>query len=418
MNGRLEKTSIRLGLLPLADAAPIVAAKARGFFARHGLNVELSVERAWAAVRDKVAAGMLDGAQMLAPMPIAATLQLDGIGVPMVTALSLNLNGNAITVSEALSARMRQVAPEAGNALQWARALARVLEADRQAGHRPPTFAHVFPFSTHHYELRMWLTSGGIDPDADVNLCVVPPPRMVDELEAGRVDGFCVGAPWSDVAAQRRVGATVATKYEIWNNSPEKVLGVTRDWADAHPNTHRALIAALIEAARWLDDAPAHRGDTAQLMIGGGWVPAAPKAVQASLRLQPGGLVFHRGAATFPWRSHAIWFALQMLRWRQCRTAPDLRTLVHEVYRCETYREAAALIAEPCPPTDFKTEGAHADPWSLRASDGRTLELGPDLLLDGTVFDPASPLHWLERQELGRPTVGHALLQAANASLG
>jgi nitrate/nitrite transport system substrate-binding protein len=397
---RPEKTSLRLGLLPLADAAPIVVAKARGFFARHGLEVELRMERAWAGLRDKLAMGVLDAAQMLAPMPVAATLGLDGMAVPMVTALSLNLNGNAITVSEALFRRMQELAPQARHASQWAGALARVLEQDRAEGRPPPTFAHVFPFSTHHYELRMWLCSGGIDPDRDVKLCVVPPPRMVSELAAGQVDGFCVGAPWSEVATRRGLGVTVATKYAIWNNSPEKVLGVTQDWANAHPATHLALVAALIEAARWLD-LPEHRAETARLMIANGWVQAPAEAVAASLQAQAGGLLFHRHAATFPWRSHAVWFALQMLRWQQCWTAPDLAALAQEVYRCEIYREAAVRVGEPCPASDFKLEGLHADTWAMAGSDGLALELGADRLLDGSVFDPHQPLRWLELQRPG-----------------
>lgn len=409
----LEKTSLRLGLLPLADAAPLVIAKARGFFARHGLDVELRVERAWAALRDKVAMGVLDAAQMLAPIPIAATLGLDGIAVPMVTALSLNLNGNAITVSRALHERMRAHAPAHADAAQSARALARVLEADRKAHLPPPVFAHVFPFSTHHYELRMWLASAGIDPDAHVRLCVVPPPRMVGELAAGRVDGFCVGAPWSEVATRLGLGVTVATKYAIWNNSPEKVLGVTRDWADAHPATHRAMVAALIEAARWLD-LPEHRGVAAQLMIDNGWVQAPAETIRASLQMQPEGLMFHRHAATFPWRSHAMWFALQMLRWRQCWTAPDLNALARDVYRCETYREAAALVAEPCPASDYKMEGSHASAWSVPGGGGGALELGADLLLDGTVFDPDKPLRWFDRQPAVAGMVDREVLRAAN----
>jgi two-component system, oxyanion-binding sensor len=397
---KLEKTSLRLGLLPLADAAPLAVAKSRGFFARHGLEVELRVERAWAALRDKLAMGMLDAAQMLAPMPVAATLGLDGMAVPMVTALSLNLNGNAITVSQALHRRMRRHASADADAAQWAQALARVLEEDRAQGRPPPTFAHVFPFSTHHYELRMWLSSAGIDPDSAVKLCVVPPPRMVTELAAGHVDGFCVGAPWSEVATRRGLGVTVTTKFAIWNNSPEKVLGVTRDWADAHPATHRALVAALIEAARWLD-LPEHRAEAAQLMIGNGWVQAPAEAVRASLQPQTGGLLFHRHAATFPWRSHAMWFALQMLRWRQCWSAPDLGALAQEVYRCETYREAAALVAEPCPASDLKAEGGHAQAWPTTDAGGAPLELGADLLLDGSTFDPATPWRWLQQQAPG-----------------
>jgi len=186
-----------------------------------------------------------------------------------------------------------------------------------------------------------------------------------------------------------------------------------RDWAEAHPGTHRALVAALIEAARWLD-LPEHRAEAAQLMIDNGWVQAPADTIRASLQLHPDGLVFHRHAATFPWRSHAIWFTLQMLRWRQCWVAPDLGALAHEVYRCETYREAAALVAEPCPVSDYKMEGEHAAAWMMETLGGSALELGADLLLDGTVFDPQAPLRWLEHQPVVAGTVDRAMLRVAN----
>lgn len=397
-----EKNQLRLGLLPLADAAPLVVAKYRGLFARHGLHVELSLEHSWAAIRDKVATGILDGAQMLAPMTVAASLGLDGLGVPMLTALSLNLNGNAITVSSALFSRMQRQAPSAGNAIGWAHALRLVLEADRRAGRPPPVFAHVYPFSTHHYELRLWLASAGIDPDHDVQLCVVPPPRMIDELTAGRIDGYCVGAPWGDLAVRRGLGMHVASKHEIWNNSPEKVLGVTREWADRHPGTHVALVAALIEGARWLDQ-PQNRAPAAKLMVEGGWARADRDCMEAALLAKPGGIVFQRHAATFPWRSHGIWFALQMMRAGQAGGSIDLTTAARTAYRTDIYREAAALVGQPCPPSDFKSEGGNAEPWLLQSQDGVALELGADRLLDGAKFDPWAPLEWLRAQSWTPP---------------
>lgn len=410
----LERTVLRLGLLPLADAAPLVIAKLRGAFLRHGLQVELRVERSWSAIRDKVAAGLLDGGQMLAPMPVAATLGLDGLAVPMVTAMTLSLNGNAITVSTALYERMRALTPEATDAEKCAIALAKLLEADRKSGRPPLVFAHVFPFSTHHYELRTWLSSAGINPDEDVRLCVVPPAQMVAELEAGRVDGICVGGPWGEVAEQKGSGVVVATKFEIWNNSPEKVLGVTRDWAEANPNTHRAMIAALIETARWLDE-PDNRIEAARLMSRNGWVEAPAKAVQSALKMSTGGIVFHLGAATFPWRSHAVWFAVQMLRWRQCWLAPNLMEVAHDAYWCETYREAAAMVNEPCPLTDFKTEGTRSAQWTLPTTTGSMLKLAPDLMLGGTTFDATQALRWLRSQMLGVPKVDDAILELANS---
>ena len=415
MHSKLEKTSLRLGLLPLADAAPLVIAKSHGFFARHGLDVELSVERAWAALRDKVAAGVLDGGQMLAPMPIAATLGLDGVAVPMVTAMNLSLNGNAIIVSRSLHERIAELVEGPVNAGNSAEALARLIAADRAQGKRRLVFAHVFPFSAHHYELRMWLVSANIDPDNDVLLCVVPPSQMVQELDAGRVDGYCVGEPWNEVARQRGIGMTVATKHEIWNNSPEKVLGVTRDWAYAHPNTHRAMVAALIETARWLDQ-PENRIIAAEQMIADGVIDAPAAALKAALELRTGGIVFHRGAATFPWRSHAVWFMLQMLRWRQCWMAPNFSDVAAEVYRCELYREVAASIGEPCPRGDYKSEGDGRDGSVMPSADGRSIRLGADGMLDGSVFDPVDPIGWLTRQTLGLPAVGQASLLLANVA--
>ncbi len=414
MQYRLEKSAIRLGMLPLADAAPLVMAQSRGAFQRHGLQVELRVERSWSAIRDKVAAGLLDGGQMLAPMPVAATLGLDGLAVPMVTAMTLSLNGNAITVSSALHERLCAVMPGVAGAAHYARALALLLAADRNQGRAPVVFAHVFPFSTHHYELRTWLSSAGIDPDQDVRLCVVPPAQMVAELEAGRVDGICVGGPWGEVAAQHGSGVVVATKYEIWNNSPEKVLGVARDWAEANPNTHRAMIGALIETARWLDE-PENRMEAAQLMSRNGWVEAPAKAVQSALQMSTGGIVFHRGAATFPWRSHAVWFAVQMLRWRQCWLAPNLMHMANDAYRCETYREAAARVNEPCPLVDFKTEGTRNAQWILPSTSGPVLKLAPDLMLGGTTFDATQALSWLRGQTLGVPRIREASLESANS---
>lgn len=413
MHRGLEKTSIRLGLLPLADAAPLVIAKSHGFFARAGLDVELSVERAWAALRDKVATGVLDGGQMLAPMPIAATLGLDGVAVPMVTAMTLSLNGNAIIVSNALHERITAHVDGPVDACSTAEALARLIAADRIEGRRRLVFAHVFPFSAHHYELRMWLASANIDPDSDVQLCVVPPSQMVQELEAGRVDGYCVGEPWNEVARQRGIGTMVASKHEIWNNSPEKVLGVTREWAYAHPNTHRAMVAALIETARWLDQ-PENRSVAAEQMIADGVINVPLQALRAALEMRNGGIVFHRGAATFPWRSHAVWFILQMLRWRQCWMAPNFSNIAAEVYRCELYREVAARIGEPCPRSDYKIEGDGRDGSVMPAADGRSIRLGADSMLDGSIFDPADPIGWLNRQTLGLPAIGQASLRLAN----
>ena len=251
----LEKTELTLGFIPLTDCAPLVVAKEKGYFDKYGLKVTLSKETSWANIRDKVALGILDGAQMLAGMPLAMSLGIGPMAKPMVTAFSMDLNGNAITVSNALFARMQQADPQSMMKKPLsAHALKKVIEENRKAGGEPLTFAMVFPYSTHNYELRYWMAAAGIDPDKDVRLVVVPPPQMVGQLEKGTIDGYCVGEPWNAQAGQAGLGHTLITKYEIWNNSPEKVLGVTQEWAEQYPNTHRALLMALLEASRWLDE--------------------------------------------------------------------------------------------------------------------------------------------------------------------
>ncbi|MFA9460685.1 CmpA/NrtA family ABC transporter substrate-binding protein [Thiohalorhabdus sp. Cl-TMA] len=394
----IEKSTLRLGFIPLTDCAVLVMAKELGFFARNGLDVTLVREASWANIRDKVALGALDGAHMLATMPLAATSGVSAVNRPMVTAFGMGLGGNGITLSNALHERMRALAPreEADSPLGSARALKRVIEADRRQGNPPLTFAHVFPASTHNYELRYWLAAGGIDPDRDVRLTVVPPPQMVSALGHGGIAGYCVGEPWNTRAAETGLGRMVATSYDLWNNSPEKVLGITREWAGRHPRTHQALLRALLEAARWLDD-PDHRREAAGILSDGAYVGAPRTAIERGLsgRMQMAGgerllrdfFVFHRYAANFPWRSHASWFLAQMIRWGDLPRAQDVAATAAAVYKPGLYRRVAAELGVPYPTVDRKGEGFHCAPWTLRAA-SQPIPMGPDCFLDGARFYP------------------------------
>lgn len=406
MSSNLEKTALTLGFIPLTDCAPLVIAKEHGWFEKYGLDVTLSKETSWANIRDKVALGILDGAQMLAPMPLAMSLGVGPIHKPMVTAFTMDLNGNAITVSNALYERMQRAdAAAMAERPVGARALKAVLDADRKAGRPPLTFAMVFPESTHNYELRYWMAAAGIDPERDVRLVVVPPPQMVGQLERGSIDGYCVGEPWNAQAVQAGIGRTLITKYEIWNNSPEKVLGVTQEWAEQYPNTHHALLLALLEAGRWLDE-PDHRIEAAALIARSVYVNAPEHVVRMSMtgtfqyaadempRALPDFNVFHRYAANFPWRSHALWFISQMMRWGQLGRAVDMQAVAEEVYRPDLYRRAAAELSLPCPGIDYKTEGKHDAGWKLYESE-TSLPMGADRFLDGRLFDPSQPLEYL-----------------------
>ena len=394
----IEKRRLRIGFVPLADCAPIVFAKERGYFRRHGLNVELSREVSWASLRDKVAAGALDAAQMLAPMPFAAALGLGGLELPICTGHSLGLGGNAITVSEALYRRLADADPDALAARPVsATALRDLIERDRAAGRPPLRFGIVFPYSTHDLELRYWLASAGIDPDRDVSLRVVAPPFMVQRLEEGLLDGYCVGEPWNALAAARRSGRALVTKHEIWNHAPEKVLGVAEAWLERHPATHRALLRALLEAAALIDE-PDRRLEVAHVIAGESFVDAPVDVVYRSLAWAGrggAGPVFHRNAATHPWISHATWLLSQMVRWGYVEKPIDLRATARRVYRPDLHREAAADLGLAAPLVDEKVEGAHGSAWMLDEATA-PIPMGPDRFFDGLRFDPDEVISYLE----------------------
>jgi ABC-type nitrate/sulfonate/bicarbonate transport system substrate-binding protein len=363
-----EISTVHAGIIPLLDCAPLVVAAEFGFAEKYNLRLEISREQSWASIRDKVTIGHLDCAHMLGPMVIASTLGIGHVRTPLIAPMALGLNGNAITVSNDLHDRLLAAGLNGDDVLSGAKALKAVIAEDLAAGRRPLTFGVVFPFSAHNYELRGWLAAGGINPDFDLRLVVIPPPLMVANLDQGLIDGFCVGAPWNAVAVEAGIGEIVATKSRIWHNGPEKVLGVRASWAAAHPRTLNALIRALVEAAQWVER-PENRRAVAETL-------AAPHylGIDAAILAQamagnlpgraPGGAVndpdfitFFRDDATFPWRSHGAWFAEQMIRWRQIDQDTDVCALAEQVYRPDIYRAAVRPLGIDVPDADWKSEG-------------------------------------------------------------
>ncbi|GAA0597625.1 CmpA/NrtA family ABC transporter substrate-binding protein [Caenispirillum bisanense] len=398
----MADTVVTLGFLPLIDCAVPVVAHELGFAAAEGLTLDLQREASWAAVRDKLAFGLLDAAHILAPLPLAIHLGLGGMpAVAMTVPMALGLGGNAITVSTALYARLLDADPEAmaGPRGGSARALKRVIAADRAAGRPPLSFATVFPFSSHTYELRLWLASAGIDPDRDVNLGVVAPARMVESLASGWIDGYCVGEPWNLRAVQRGVGAIVATKGDIWPASPEKVLGLRAEWANRQPDLTAALVRALVRAAQWADAAE-NRDALADLLADPGYVGTSPDILRMALGgrpvLRPGAApealeshVFFRWQATFPWVSRAAWLLAQMTRWDQAAVpAVERLAVAAQVWRPDLYRAAVAPLGLAVPAEDLAVAGAAAAPHAVAAAGGGSVEVGPDAFLTGEVFDP------------------------------
>ena len=419
----IEKTNLSLGFIPLTDCAPLVVAMEQGFFRQQGLNVELSRENSWANIRDKVSIGMLDGAQMLAPMPLASALGI-GSSAPMITALSLGLNGNGITVSSEIYQRLLETEQQLDNPVGSGRAMKQVIETNRATGGKPLMFATVFPYSSHNYLLRYWLASAGIDPDQDIALSVVPPSQMVNYLQAGVISGFCVGEPWNTLAASNGLGHTLAASYDIWNNHPEKVFGVATSWAAAYPNTHHAILIALIEACRWIDREE-NRRDVCELLSQGRYVNTPQEILERSML---GDLhssqeqepierqnynLFYRYSANFPWRSQALWFLTQMARWGQLREPTDLTRIAHQVYRPELYYKAATELNLVLPGEDYKPEGMHANEWTLQGDNG-ALQMGPDQFFDGLSFNAHDPAAYLERFSVAHIPFGIEALKLLN----
>lgn len=397
----MSRDSVTLGFVPLVDSAILVAAREKGFAEAEGLDLALRREVSWAAIRDKVGVGVLHGAHMLAGIPLAVRLGFAGAAQAMIAPMALGLGGNAIVVSNTLYERMVKADPEAmaGPPALSARALKRVLAADHYRGCPPPSFATVFPFSSHNYELRYWMAAAGIAPDEDINLGIVAPSRMVESLRHGWIDGYCVGEPWGLRAVSQDVGRVVATKADIWPYSPEKVLGLNRAWANDNPDILSRLIRSLVAAASWAD-APGNRPELADLLALPDYIGAAPSILRKALTGQasaglPDRHVFFRFAATYPWPAQALWLLTQMKRWGQIVGPLDMQATARAVYRPELYREALADRNTPLPEDDFGVFGLHDAPHEIAATGGGTLTLATDRFLDGHRFNPQDPEGYL-----------------------
>src|SRR6185437_3550005 len=374
---------IILGFMPLLDCASLVVAGERGFAAQEGIELALVRETSWANIRDRLIIGHFDAAHMLGPMSVASTLGIGHVRVPIIAPFALGRGGNAITVSLRLWDQMERAgAVPGGHPRVQGAALKRVVEARNSAHLEPLTFAMVYPFSCHNYELRYWLAAAGIDPSRDVRLVVIPPPFLVDALRAGQIDGFCVGEPWNSVAVNAGAGVIVTATTAIWPMSPEKVLGCRPEWAQRHPMQLASLLRALYRASQWCEQAENH-ADLAQLLAQPRYVGAPAELLRRGLE---NALVLRHGspaaaipdfyvpvarAATFPWVSHALWFYSQMVRWQQIEFTAEYVAAARATYRPDLYRAALGSVIADIPVADVQADrffdGALFDAGDLTA---------------------------------------------------
>ncbi|WP_136680358.1 CmpA/NrtA family ABC transporter substrate-binding protein [Neptunomonas sp. XY-337] len=325
----LEKTELQLGFVALADCAPLVVAREQGFFRQQGLQVVLSKESSWASLRDKVSYGLLDGAQMLAPLPLAATLGLNGKPQKMETPLVLSQNGIAITLSSALQRRLNMACEPGEDQHAQGKAFKAMLA---ELGYRP-IIATVYPFSNHYYLLRFWLAQHQIEIGRDVELIAAPPGKMLSLLQRGDIDGYCVGEPWNSLAVQEGAGELLVSSYTLWGAHMEKVLGVTSEWARCHPNTYRAMTQAIYQACQWIG-LPEHRDTLLNWLALPPYLDASPQQLRSVALLSTLEQRFSGREVNRPSLQHGEFLLQQMMRCQQLSALPaDAQALVSSVYR-------------------------------------------------------------------------------------
>jgi NitT/TauT family transport system ATP-binding protein len=385
---------ITAGFLPLLDSALLVVAREKGFAAELDIELTLIRERSWATIRDRLAVSHFDVAHILAPMPIACNLGLTAPAPRMIVPMAMGLGGNAVTVSAGLWREMTDFGARTNlDARASGRALRQVV--DRRKNERL-RFAVVHPYSGHNYELRYWLAASGIDPDRDVEIGILPPPDMADALTANLIDGYCAGEPWNTLGVLHNDAHLATVKAAIWKSSPEKVLGVNSRWADGHPETLPVLLQALYKASLWCGDSRNHH-ELADLMARPAYVGRPADSLLPALTgmIHTGGgeilgikdfFVPNAKAATFPWKSHALWFYTQMVRWGQVRHIAEHQRIAGESYRPDIYRAALKAMGVAMPAASAKVEGALRVETPVGSSGALTL--GPDGFFDGGLFDP------------------------------
>jgi nitrate/nitrite transport system substrate-binding protein len=362
-----EKEEVKIGFIPLTDCASVVMASVLGFDKKYGIKIVLSKEASWAGVRDKLTNGELDAAHVLYGLIYGVQMGIGGIKKDMSVLMSLNNNGQAITLSKKLADK---------GAVDGA-SLAKLMAMEK----REYTFAQTFPTGTHAMWLYYWMAANGINPMKDAKVITVPPPQMVANMRVGNMDGFCVGEPWGHRAIVDGVGITAITTQDIWKDHPEKVLGTTADFVKKNPNTCRALMAAVLEASKWIDASLANKNKMAEVIADKSYVNTSKDVIdQRIMGRYQNGLgktwddpnymkFYNEGMVNFPYLSDGMWFMTQHRRWGLLKDDPDYLAVAKQVNQIDLYKEAATMTKTPVPKDPLRTSK----------------------LFDGTVWDGKNP---------------------------
>lgn len=425
----VEKDTLKFGFIKLTDCAPIVIAKEKGYFDDEGLSVEVEAQGNWKELLNRVINGDLDGAHMLAGQPIGATVGF-GTKADVLTAYSLDYNGNGITVSNDIWKQMKpNVKKDAtGKVIHPITADSLKPIADEASNNNAKLkMGMVFPVSTHNYEIRYWLAASNISPgfyydpstkqrdiagflNSDVELSVTPPPQMPQTLEAGTICAYCVGEPWNQQAVFKKIGVPVTTNYDIWKNNPEKVFGVSAEWAKKNPNTWIAVTKALIRAGHWLDASWKNRDEAAKILSQPNYVGAPYKVIKNSMtgtfEFEPGVdvremkdfNVFFRYNASYPYYSDAVWFLTQMVRWGQITEQKEdswYHTMAKKIYRPDVYMKAVDELID-----DGLFEESVFLP-AVKANRAGGYKPATSDFIDGKTYDGKKPNDYIDSFKIG-----------------
>ncbi|MBL8380269.1 MAG: ABC transporter substrate-binding protein [Burkholderiales bacterium] len=348
-----EKKEVKIGFIPLTDCASVVMASVLKLDEKYGVKIIPTKEASWAGVRDKLVNGELDMAHVLWGLIYGVQMGVGGPKKDMAILMNLNHNGQAISLSKKLADK---------GAVDGA-SLAKLMATEK----REYTFAQTFPTGTHAMWLYYWLAASGVNPMKDVKVITVPPPQMVANMRVGNMDGFCVGEPWNHRAIADGIGITAVTTQDIWKDHPEKALGTQLDFVKKNPNTCRAVMAAILEASKWIDAGLSNKNKMAETIADRAYVNTSVDVINQRIlgRYQnglgktwddPNHMKFYNdGAVNFPYLSDGMWFLTQHRRWGLIKEDPDYLAVARQVNQIELYKQAATLAKVPVPKDPMRT---------------------------------------------------------------